>query len=200
MDSIKSLKTDLTINFNVQLQALKEEFSSKIDELHRQIADNEKINQARNLEETLSELNERQMRAKNIIIFGVNEQVGNTEERRNKDLDLSATVLNKISPEEPTHIVKTFRIGKNINNSRPRPIKVVLSDQYEAKRILRLKGNLMSSEFSSFVIKDDKTPKQMEFLKSVQDELKLRLDNGESNLTIKYIKSIPTIVTADPKK
>lgn len=200
MESIISLKTDLTANFNVQLQTLKDQFSSKIDELRRQFIDNEKVNQARNFEETISELNERQTRAKNILIFGIDEQVGNTEERRDKDLNISEAVLNKISPDEPTHIVKTFRIGKNINNSRPRPIKVVLSDQYEAKRILRLKGNLLSTEFSAVTIKDDKTHKQMEFLKSVQDELKSRLNNGESNLTIKYIKSIPTIVKTDPKK
>ena len=69
MDSIKTLKNDLTENFNIQLKTLRDEFNAKIDFLQNQFIANDKFNQARNFEETICELNERQTRAKNVIIF-----------------------------------------------------------------------------------------------------------------------------------
>lgn len=44
-------------------------------------------------------------------------------------------------------------------------------------------------------ISDDKTPSQREYLNNVRLALKRRIDAGEQDLTIRYIKGVPTIVT-----
>ncbi|KAJ8950953.1 hypothetical protein NQ318_008394 [Aromia moschata] len=48
--------------------------------------------------------------------------------------------------------------------------------------------------------KNDKTERQQKYLKSVQSELKDRVQYGEKDITIKYIKGIPTITKIPAKK
>jgi hypothetical protein len=64
-----------------------------------------------------------------------------------------------------------------------------------AKEVLRNKNKLINSDLPrSISISDDKTSKQLEYLKNLRTELQLRRDNGEDNITIKYVKGIPSII------
>ncbi|WP_219823849.1 hypothetical protein, partial [Enterobacter cloacae complex sp. CH23B] len=49
-------------------------------------------------------------------------------------------------------------------------------------------------------IKDDSTLKQREYLSKLRDELNSRLDRGEKDLTIKFIKGIPSIISKSKSK
>jgi len=44
-------------------------------------------------------------------------------------------------------------------------------------------------------IASDKTPKQREYFQNLCKELNERRSNGESNLSIKYYKGVPSIVS-----
>jgi hypothetical protein len=64
-----------------------------------------------------------------------------------------------------------------------------------AKEVLRNKNKLINSDLPrSISISDDKTSKQLEYLKNLRTELQLRRDNGEDNITIKYVKGIPSFI------
>jgi hypothetical protein len=64
-----------------------------------------------------------------------------------------------------------------------------------AKEVMRNKNKRINSDLPrSISISDDKTSKQLEYLKNLRTELQLRRDNGEDNITIKYVKGIPSII------
>jgi hypothetical protein len=91
-------------------------------------------------------------------------------------------------------IIIIIRIGKP-NSSNTRPLKVSLSNDLIAKEVQRNKNKLINSDLPrSISISDDKTPKQLEYLKNLRTELQLRRENGEDNITIKYVKGIPSII------
>lgn len=43
-------------------------------------------------------------------------------------------------------------------------------------------------------LSSDKTPKEMQYYKEVKKELEERKNNGEENITIKFVNNIPKIV------
>jgi hypothetical protein len=143
-------------------------------------------------EEVTSEAVERMIRSKNVIIYGVPESSGTTEQRQTKDATEIRKIISAITPEAIPQ--KIIRIGKP-NSPNTRPLKVSLSNDLIAKEVLRNKNKLINSDLSrSISISDDKTPKQLEYLKNLRTELQLRRDNGEDNITIKYMKGIPSII------
>jgi hypothetical protein len=143
-------------------------------------------------EEVTSEAVERMIRAKNVIIYGVPESSGTAEQGQTKDAAEIRKIISAITPEAIPQ--KIIRIGKP-NSSNTRLLKVSLSNDLIAKEVLRNKNKLINSDLPrSISISDDKTPKQLEYLKNLRTELQLRRDNGEDNITIKYVKGIPSII------
>jgi hypothetical protein len=112
--------------------------------------------------------------------------------RLNQDCLEIRKIISTITPEAIPQ--KIIRIGKP-NSPNTRPLKVSLSNDLIAKEVLRNKNKLINSDLPrSISISDDKTPKQLEYLKNLRTELQLRRDNGEDNITIKYVKGIPSII------
>lgn len=145
--------------------------------------------------ELLAEMEDRKERDKNIIVTGIPEQYTENKQQR-QDTD-KREIRNKIStiyPECPPP-EKIIRIGK-FDSSKPRPIKVCYAVPETVKTILRNKRNV---ELDSIKIYSDKTPYQQQQMKILQEELKTRTKNGETNITIKYIKGIPKIINNHPK-
>lgn len=151
-------------------------------------------------EETIQESVERLKRAGNIILTKLPE-VSPAE-----DADAVNKIVKTVIGYIPENISIT-RLGRNgssgtsATTSRIRPVKVRLGDPDVVKHILRNKNKLINSPYKAIKIFDDQTPMQREFLESKRTELKTRTDLGENNITIKYLKGIPTIVpTSAPKK
>lgn len=195
INSINDLKVEFTANVSQQIASLREELNLRIDTIQQQLVDGAVTRAGVDFEEVVNEVNERQIRSKNLIIFGVGEQVGELKDRVGDDERVICEILHVISPDAGRAVVKVTRIGRVADEGRPRPIKVVLADQFVARKILRLKKNLINSNFPRIVIRDDKTPRQLEFLRSVQSSLKSRIDAGEKNLTIRYIGGIPQVTS-----
>lgn len=150
-------------------------------------------------EQVVSEAVERLNRSSNIIISSVPEIVGTLEERIEHDNQLVKDILGNIVDNNYTiSPLKLMRLGKPIQN-KPRLLKVILSSPSIAKHILRNKIKLTGTKYKNISIRNDKTPKQIEYLRYIQNELKQREENGELNLKIKYIKNIPEIVKIDSK-
>lgn len=145
--------------------------------------------------EIVHEVIERQKRIKNIIIYGIKENTSNDQNvRLNCDTTNVKNVLNFMSEDTNALDIKPIRLGKYLPNmGKPRPIKVVFKDEQIVHNIINKSRQLKNSEFSYVSISPDRTPKQIEYYKTLKNELNERKAKGENNLTIKYINGIPTI-------
>lgn len=64
------------------------------------------------------------------------------------------------------------------------------------KTILRHRNNIKSDVIKIF---SDQTPQQQAYMKTLKDELRRRIDDGDKDLTIKYVKGVPKITKLLPK-
>lgn len=146
-------------------------------------------------EDIISETYERSQREKNVIIRGVKEiRSSISAERQIHDSEEVMKVIKMAVPDciEPT---KTIRLGK-YNPEASRPIKVLFSTPEPAKSILRNKSNIESTNIKIY---SDETPYQQKYRNNLRDELNRRLEGGETDLTIKYVKGTPKIMKTQPK-
>lgn len=137
------------------------------------------------------EIRQRLLRENNVIIKGIPE---NNE--TSLDLAFVKEITNCFSgiSTTPDVIREVTRIG-NKSGNKARPIKVSFNNREAAISVLRNKSILRSNlKFSKITISDDKTPAQLAELNHRRDELKQRIEKGETDLTIKYIRGSPIIV------
>lgn len=154
-------------------------------------------NNTESVEEMAAEMNDREKRKKNVLMFGIAEPINkDKEERRSADKVAVNEELEKIIPKENMRNIQLYRLGK-YNEGRCRPIKVIFEKNDDALSAIKNKSNLKEQIY----IKRDQTKLQREYLKEVLEELEKRENNGEKNLIIKYINYVPKIVkTRDNSK
>lgn len=151
-------------------------------------------NQSSSNEQVIKEIMDRNNREKNIVLAGLSEQTSTTaEERISGD---ERDILNVTSQvcQNPPKPIKIFRIGKYVPGKHRR-VKVCFDTAITAKYFLRNKDKLPEN----VKIFSDQTPAQQQYLKSLKEELARRQNDGENELTIKYIHGTPTIVKNPPK-
>lgn len=106
-------------------------------------------------------------------------------------------IVNHIFSPGTGHIVSHNRIGRKTGQT-PRPLLIKFSNPVTPLTILRNKKLLStSSAFGGVTISDDVTPYQSSCLRKAREELKSRLSCGEADLTIKYVRGVPTVVRAE---
>lgn len=142
----------------------------------------------------ISKLMDRQLRANNLLVFNVPENTDSTKSHASDKQSID-NIFNKIM-EANVSIMSCSRIGKIVNpTGKPRPIKVTLQNSTEVFNILRLQIKLRTSvEWNTIKCSSDRTMKQRAHMSALRNELQRRRDNNESNIIIKYIKGIPTII------
>jgi len=183
-------KMDALINsFNIA--------SSKIDEIDNRLVkleENQKSNATDqcNLEDFMREYNDRQNRKSNVLIFNVKES--NAIES-NKQAEDDSRLIRDIIQERELDIVplRITRLGRRQSN-KARPIKIILNNELDAKRLLR-SNSLVDDNNIRFHV--DRTPKQMDFFNKLKQELEERRNRGE-NVFIRYVNDVPCITTARP--
>lgn len=143
-------------------------------------------------ENLIRELKDRCDREKNIVIVGILEKNDkNSNSRRNHDEIEIMKVIKSLYEDCPKPI-KIMRLGKYIPN-KSRPLKVCFDNINSPKNLLRNKAKLTHP----ITIYSDQTPTQKQYLQSLKEELNKRMQNGEQNLVIKYIKGMPTITSCE---
>lgn len=141
------------------------------------------------VEETLHEMKEREIRASNILFFGVDESEKDDKVKDDKDkVSFLYKKMNLSLPEE----AKIFRLGREMPDKK-RPIKVVLPSREEAIKVLKSKKNL-EEKVENVYIKSDKTETQRKYLKQVMADLEKQKTEGRLNLIIRYVNGTPKIV------
>lgn len=148
------------------------------------------------MEEVVVEAQERIRRSRNVIVRGLSEQTGSAMQRKEADIVAVGGIIGLISEGGPAVTpLSVVRIGRAERARGPRPVKVVFSSEREARMILRGKNKIVGKDGMRDVrLQDDKTPQELRYLENLRSELERRKGAGESNLTIKYVKHVPTIV------
>lgn len=148
-----------------------------------------------NYNKMIAECQERSQRAKNIIVCGVIEATSeNAIERLEYDRKeiIKLTKMASSNCPEPENI---HRLGK-YQHDKIRPIKAIFKSEDTVKVILRNRNNMAAANVKIY---SDQTPHQRETLKILKQELENRISNGETNISIKYVKGEPAIVESLPK-
>ena len=141
------------------------------------------------------EVKDRCDREKNIVIVDISEKNDNNyNSGRIYDNEevfklLKATCENCLKP------INCIRLGKFIINKH-RPIKIFFDNSEITKYLLRNEAKLPEI----IQIYADQSSIQKRYLQSIKEKLNMRIANGEIDLTIKYIKGRPTIVTNNINK
>lgn len=180
------------------LKALIIQLQNEIKDLRNE---NAQMNQNRitsgiDFEELLSEFTERHKRRNNIVIFKVEEpnQNESLEEQKANDKHTVTAILNAIAPDLSMQNIRPIRLGA-FNESKIRPIKVILDNDATVRSILKNSKRLKSnSTYKQINIAPDRTKKQIEYFKKVKQELDNRISNGDANIRIKYVNDVPKIV------
>lgn len=140
----------------------------------------------------MEEILERERRANNVILVGVKEfNSDNGSDRKIHDETTVKKLLSDVNNggDYSQKVMAVQRLGRR-EDGKIRPIKVILFSRQDAIWILKNK----SKARKEVRIYDDKTPKQREELNQLRNTLKTRVEMGETNLTIRYVKGVPKIV------
>jgi hypothetical protein len=147
----------------------------------------------------INEVNERNMRASNLIFYNIPESTSkNVVERISHDKEEINKIINDTSDIKMP--IKVIRLGKSYHSDKHRPINAIFSTAGDAFDILKNKKLLLSRlppTKTNIGISSDRTQFQREQMKQLRDQLATRNASGEQNLTIKFIKGLPTIIKLD---
>ncbi|KAJ2941709.1 hypothetical protein O0L34_g10517 [Tuta absoluta] len=149
------------------------------------------LDPAVNMSTVIAEMSER--RSCNVIVVGAPEATSdNVDARKTHDERIMRDLLEQVTGE-PTAagtVATLFRLGRrDPARPKPRPIKIIFKSRQDARKVLKNK-----TKCKDVRIYDDKTPKQMQELEELRQRLKVRLEKGEVDLTIKFINGEPKIV------
>ncbi|CAH1986321.1 unnamed protein product, partial [Acanthoscelides obtectus] len=152
-------------------------------------------------EELIEEINDRNSRKRNVIIFGLPEQdqADVPQTRLTKDKSQVVDVLKVINLNVHANEVKPLRLGR-FDQSKCRPIKLSLKDEDEVINVIRNAKNLKNSTFNRVSISFDRTRKQIDHYKALQEELAVRNSEGSQKFKIKYINGTPKSLRSSCKE
>lgn len=120
-------------------------------------------------------------------------QIASSLERKAKNLENVRKVFTFLGSS--LAVSGVFRIGTYIQN-KIRPMKIVLQSEKDVHIIIRNTKKLRgATDYGNISVTFDRTPKQLSRYKSLQVELRERVASGESNLKLRYVSGVPTIVT-----
>jgi hypothetical protein len=143
-------------------------------------------------EDIITESFNRYQRMHNILVAGIVE-INNKDKaaREHHDLDICMKVLKTVHKDCPAP-VKVMRLGK-YDTEKTRLTKLTFESTETVTFLLKNK----TKNIGEYRIYSDQTPNQMAYMKTLRNELHRRNENGETNLTIKYIRGVPKIVNSE---
>lgn len=159
---------------------------------------NGSVSGAADVEMVMEEVQERALRARNVMLFGLAEDsLKNADDRRKVDQSNIQLLVSSALPGYDTSKIKFFRIGKASAN-KIRPIKLILDSESRVPIMLKAATREFCHDlgpaFVSVRLSRDKTRRELQHLDNLRKELDHRTKGGESGLTIKFFNGIPKIV------
>lgn len=150
------------------------------------------INETVIIENVIQEITDREKRRYNVMLFNVIE-ASSHEETMEQDKILLKNIL-ETAGYTATLNIRINRIGKSISN-KARPLKVTLEKTDQVTDVLRKAKEIkIALNMGNISLSADRTPRQVEYYRQVKKSLDDRINNGETNLRIRYIAGLPKIV------
>lgn len=211
LGEFKSLLTSMREDFKKQFSSLEDkvcksnqtdigELKKAIENLQKDFNDlkgnksNCNTENMNTFEDIVQEITERDKRKCNLILFGVSEQQGTSEDRMLADKTLVTDVLNTVNITPYEANLKPIRLGK-YTPEKTRPIKVTLESENQVLIVIKKARELRNMDrYKLISFSLDRTPKQIEYYREVRKSLDERKRNGETDIRIKYVNGIPKIV------
>lgn len=131
--------------------------------------------------EMWQELQERQIKSKNIMLFNVPE---------NGDDKSDIAAIFGVLCNNPPATVQFSRVGKK-NSKGARALKITLNSHEDTLVLMRCRRKLKGK---NIYLNLDLTRKQQEIDKRVWTEFRDRTSKGENDIQVKYIRGVPKIV------
>jgi hypothetical protein len=145
-------------------------------------------------EQLVNEINERQKRASNIIVFNVNESSkALRSDRISDDKNAISQILQDINVN--VNNIDVFRLGK-FQQNKIRPMKVCFRTREEALQVLKNKKSIRTPNIK---IVADQTRAQREYFDKVKTKLD-ELKRNSENKIIRFVNNVPAIVDANQSK
>lgn len=143
--------------------------------------------------ELLTEMNDRDKRKNNLVLFGVLEAEVKATDPEGDDNAKIQKIFRCLGEDDAfPSVVKFFRLGRRLGNCRP--IKLVFHSSEVRERVLKAGWKLSRLEsdhhFRRVYIKPDLTVRQLEKDRLLRGELKLRREMGEE-VVIRGGKVVP---------
>uniref|UniRef100_A0A1Y1MPT1 PHD-type domain-containing protein n=1 Tax=Photinus pyralis TaxID=7054 RepID=A0A1Y1MPT1_PHOPY len=183
-DKCMSLRSEV-----MELKQLILDLKAELENIERQ---NLLTSSSSDCENLIQEINERQRRANNIILFNIEESTSaNSQDQIDHDLNKAVNIVGAVNVI--TTGIKAFRLGRTRVSGKMRPLKVILNNPSGALVVLKSKL-VLKETFPGISISDDQTTMQRNHLQKLRTELQDRLSSGEKDITIRYIHGIPKIV------
>jgi hypothetical protein len=140
-------------------------------------------------------MDERKLRAKNVILYNIPEcQSNSSTVRIAEDLTKVKSAIQDTNTDLVVEEVKVYRLGV-LKENKVRPIKIEFKDASLAREILAKRVKFRNGVKAN----NDLTFLQRNQLMDLRKELETRISAGETNITIKYINSVPKIISTIPK-
>lgn len=177
------IKSDININLSEQEERITTRINKNIDEKFNHIQmEIEEIKQTNEDQETRLALVEKQIRARNLIFFGVEEGEKSYEELERKII----TIIDKMGIICNQNDLEIVRRMRKPSQDKIRPINITLITYGKKVSILKKKKTL---ENTTIYIKEDFPPQILEVRKSLQNQLQKERNEGH-NAYIRYDKIV----------
>lgn len=140
-------------------------------------------------DEIIAELESRQVRSNNLILYNLEESnKTSAEERKNDDLvRCKQIILANLDENKTANLVSCFRIGKFINEKN-RLLKITFSNQQQAYEVLKSYRTT-----NRLYLNKDLTAYQRSTSYNIRREFRERKNNGE-DVILKYRNGMPQII------
>lgn len=152
-------------------------------------------------ESVVREVQERESRRNNVIVFGLVEDVGvDVSKRRESDLKNVRDIATELSVlvDDGDAPVRLGKLDAS-HPERPRPLRFRLRNQSDIRSLFRNAAKLKSCDrWKNVRLASDRTPLQNKLYRAVRDELENRKRSGERDLRIVYRKGVPVIISMVP--
>lgn len=147
------------------------------------------------LENVIEEINERNHRKRNLIIFGLSEQKqeDTPEARMQKDKNEVENIIGCLDKDFELHDIKPNRLGR-YNKDKVRPIKISLKDEDQVRELIKNAKNLKNSRYKKVFVSVDRTQMQLRHYKKLKEEVAHKNSIGQEKFKIKYFNGTPKIV------
>lgn len=129
-------------------------------------------------ESVMDEMNQINIRKKNVVIHGIPEKEdGSLHEREDHDREKCQEILDDLELCD-VNIRSTRRLGKSRGDGK-RLLKVEFAKKLDKRNVLKRSGSLRNGRFAGVYINPDRTPMEQKNHRKLREELRRRRQEGE---------------------